>query len=398
MSNAPWTRSGYAEQTAIFTRRLRALGHDISLIANWGLHETITSWEGFTVYPADSTWGNSTIDVYAKHSEAELVITLCDAWVLHPDEWPEVNMAVWAPVDHCPIPPKVLKSLMPPNITPIAMSRFGEKQMQDFKLDPLYIPHGYDPQTFRPMPEIRDKVRDTMGIPRDAFLVGMVAANNGRIVCRKAFPQAFHAFANFRKEHPDAYLYCHTNPMVGSDSGIGIDLDKMRKVVGIPEDRIMFPTREAQLIGMNAKVLAQIYQAFDVLMLPSMGEGFGVPLIEAQASGCPVITSNHSAMAELGEVGWLVQGDPWWDDAADAFFIIPFIGSITDALEQAWQERDNADRKMAAVEFAAPYNADAVTVDYWVPALERLQPEPESRQVRRARERKAAKQAAKVAA
>ena len=46
-------------------------------------------------------------------------------------------------------------------------------------LDALYVPHGVDTTLFKPRPEIRDAVRDELGIPREAFLVGMVAANKG---------------------------------------------------------------------------------------------------------------------------------------------------------------------------------------------------------------------------
>jgi glycosyltransferase involved in cell wall biosynthesis len=373
LSNAPWGRSGYGEQTALFCRRLGALGHDVSILANHGLQEVITSWEGMTVYPADGVWGNATVDIFAENAGADIVIALMDAFVLHPDEWPDVNMAVWAPVDHYPIPPKVLKSLAHPNIKPIAMSRNGEKQMRDVTLNPLYVPHGYDPKVFKPAPELRDTIRDTMKIPRDAFLVGMVAANRSAGVSRKAFPQAFHAFGNLCRTHKDAYIYIHCDPLGGHKGNYGMDLEKLRKMVGIPPDRIMHPTREVRALGMAPQAVAHLYAAFDVLLLPSMGEGFGVPLIEAQACGTPVITSNHSAMTELGQAGWLVQGDPWWDQAADSFFFVPFIQSITDALEQAYEARGDPRMRSAAVEFAQPYNADLVTVDYWMPALERLE-------------------------
>jgi glycosyltransferase involved in cell wall biosynthesis len=46
--------------------------------------------------------------------------------------------------------------------------------------------------------------------------------------------------------------------------------------------------------------LAVIYQMADVLVYPSHYEGFGLPVAEAQASGCPVITSNTSSLPEAG--------------------------------------------------------------------------------------------------
>ena len=46
--------------------------------------------------------------------------------------------------------------------------------------------------------------------------------------------------------------------------------------------------------------LAVLYQMAEILVYPSMFEGFGLPVAEAQASGCPVITSNISSLPEAG--------------------------------------------------------------------------------------------------
>lgn len=46
--------------------------------------------------------------------------------------------------------------------------------------------------------------------------------------------------------------------------------------------------------------LAALYQMAEVLVYPSFFEGFGLPVAEAQASGCPVITSNISSLPEAG--------------------------------------------------------------------------------------------------
>ncbi|MBV5311777.1 MAG: glycosyltransferase family 4 protein [Prolixibacteraceae bacterium] len=46
--------------------------------------------------------------------------------------------------------------------------------------------------------------------------------------------------------------------------------------------------------------LAVIYQMAEVMVYPSHYEGFGLPVAEAQASGCPVITSNTSSLPEAG--------------------------------------------------------------------------------------------------
>ena len=51
--------------------------------------------------------------------------------------------------------------------------------------------------------------------------------------------------------------------------------------------------------------LAQLYKSADICTFISIGEGFGVPIIEAQASGTPLITSNISPMSDVAGLGAL---------------------------------------------------------------------------------------------
>src|SRR5579883_2538189 len=58
----------------------------------------------------------------------------------------------------------------------------------------------------------------------------------------------------------------------------------------------------------DKETLVQLYGAADVLVAPSLHEGFGMTLLEAMACGTPVITSNLSAMPEVaGDAGILVD-------------------------------------------------------------------------------------------
>lgn len=401
LSNASWAPSGYGEQTATYVPRLQALGHDVAIAANYGLQAAQFEHAGTTVYPADGNWGNDKIGTFVEHFDADYVIALCDAWVLKPDSWPDdMKLAVWAPIDHWPIPPAVLAVLQHPKVRPIAMSKFGLEWMQKFSLDALYVPHGIDTQVFKPMPEQRDAIRRELEIPEDGFLVGMVAANKGSPqMPRKSFPQAFDAFAYFAREHPDAHMYVHTTP--GDNYRNGIDLLTLARAVGIPEDRIRFTPPSAFELGIPKTHVASMYQAFDVLMNPSMGEGFGIPIVEAQACGVPVITADHSAMTELTHAGWCVGGDRWWDAMQESFAIIPSVAGLVQALEEAYEARGDEKLRASAVEFGMTYDADLVTVQYWEPVLEALGKPREvaplngkTRQVRRAEERKRAKAAA----
>lgn len=399
LSNAPWAPSGYGEQTALFTERFRDAGHDVAIAANFGLQMGSFEWHGIPVYSANINWGNPTIETFAKHHQADIVIALCDAQVMDPKQWPDLQMAIWAPVDHEPVPSPVAGVLGQLNVQAIAMSRNGEKWLQP--VDPLYVPHGVDTAIFNPRPQDRAGVRKLLGIPEDAFLIGMVAANKSDLgYARKGFPQAFDAFSRFARKHKDAYLHVHT---MAAPRGAGINLYDLSFMMGCPDDRVSFPADTGWDLGLYDRLyLSYLYQAFDVLLNPSWGEGFGVPIIEAQACGIPVIASRHSAMTELVEhTGWLVTGDRFYTQAG-SFALLPSVDSVEVALEAAYDDSGNQERSAKCVQHAQTYDADRVMERYWSPTLEALAKPREvpplngkkTRQVRRAEERKAAKAAA----
>lgn len=51
--------------------------------------------------------------------------------------------------------------------------------------------------------------------------------------------------------------------------------------------------------NLNRMDVQDLYTCCDLLLYPSLIEGFGLPIIEAQASGIPVVTSNLSSMPEV---------------------------------------------------------------------------------------------------
>lgn len=76
--------------------------------------------------------------------------------------------------------------------------------------------------------------------------------------------------------------------------------------------------RHIELLGLERDVefkglvstdeLIQYYTNADALVFPSFHEGFGLPILEAMACGCPVITSNGHAMPEVaGDAALLVD-------------------------------------------------------------------------------------------
>lgn len=106
------------------------------------------------------------------------------------------------------------------------------------------------------------------------------------------------------KKHNTKYIIPNTSfklVLVGQKGWGSDQIYSLPRKLGI-EDRVEFLGRvsDSDLVG--------LYNGATALTYPSLFEGFGLPIIEAFACGCPVITSNTSSMPEVaGNAGILVD-------------------------------------------------------------------------------------------
>jgi glycosyltransferase involved in cell wall biosynthesis len=117
--------------------------------------------------------------------------------------------------------------------------------------------------------------------------------------------------------------------------------------------------------------MALLYSAMDVLLNPATGEGFGVPVLEAQACGTPVIVTDFSAMQEVCGAGWKVGGQRWWTPQ-QSFQVKPDVADIVSALQHCYQLSPAARQELSAkaVEHASGYEVGKVVRDHMLPALD----------------------------
>jgi glycosyltransferase involved in cell wall biosynthesis len=113
----------------------------------------------------------------------------------------------------------------------------------------------------------------------------------------------FRAFSVAAKSRPDAQLVC-----VGA---VGRDHDMLTSVAQSLSDRI-------HLLGhVPAADLHALMAAAEVMVFPSNYEGFGLPVLEAQQMGLPVVCSNATALPEVAGTGAVLLGpediDAWID-------------------------------------------------------------------------------------
>lgn len=373
-SNAPFANTGYGTQTAQVTTRLKAQGHEVAVFNNYGLEGVNTDWNGIKVYQRGADlYSNDVVPAHmfdwasGNPDAPSILFTLYDVWVFKGARWADWNVASWVPIDHVPAPPAVARWCRQDFVTPIAMSQYGQAMLQNVGIDALYIPHAVE-DVFKPTNNVEGvNGRKFVGLPDDAFVVGMNAANKGVSPNRKAFGENLLAFSIFAKTHKDAVLYLHTDFAGGLG---GIKLDHLITACGISPDQVVWIDPYLYKTGIDQKRLASIYTAMDVLLATSYGEGFGIPTVEAQACGTPVIVSEFAASTELVGDGWLVEGQPLWDAHQVSWFNVPNVPKIVEALEDAYNRGQGRSQK--AIEFAKAYNADVVFDKYWKPALEIL--------------------------
>lgn len=380
-SNSPWQPTGYGMQTGMLVDRLKRDGADVAVISNYGVEGNITSYKSpygeVTQYPRGfDGYSNDVTPLHHAHWTAQhkgkpnVMITLYDVWVLTNPRFDDMKIASWVPLDHVTMPPKVEAWLRKENVHPIAMSPFGVEQMKSKGIECDYVPHAIDTKIMKPTEEIfGQNIREYMGVTKDDFVVGSVAANKASgNVHRKAFSENLMAFSIFQKRHPEAKLYLHTDPI--GPAG-GWNLISLIQKLGIPKDAVMFPPYVDYKYGMPPENLAALYTAMDVLLAPSYGGGFEVPIVEAQACGTRVIASSWTAPKDLvASDSWLIQGQPQWDPGQDAFWSVPDVSSIVEALELAYQAERGPSK--TAIEFASQFDVETVWKKHWVPVLNKL--------------------------
>ena len=160
--------------------------------------------------------------------------------------------------------------------------------------------NGVDPARFSPG---QSSIRETLGIPIDSLVIGFA----GRLTVDKGLPELVKAFEAVLLQHPNSYLL-----LVGWFDASDDALDAVIRA------RIEKHTRIV-CTGLVADTAAY-YRAMDVMVLPSWREGFPNVILEAAATGIPVIATHctGSRDAVIPEVTGLLVPPGYPDAIAEA--------------------------------------------------------------------------------
>lgn len=372
-SNAPWSPSGYGQQMAQILPRIKAMGHEVGCIAYYGLEGGKVNIDGIDYFPRlKHTYGSDAMWFYQDKWKADCVITLQDTWVLHPDDLQKVkNWIPIVPFDHDPIPPAVMEKLRFAYRV-ASMSEHGHDLLLHSGYHSTYLPHTIDANKMKPRD--KTKAREVMNVDKDCYLFGMVSANKDNPP-RKSFQEVMDAFKAFHAKHDEARLYLHLSQ---NDPNQGFPVDDYARFIGI--EHLVYKTPEyEQATEISVDDMSHIYSAFDCLLSPSSGEGFGVPVIEAQACGVPAIVTDFTAMSEHvnpGITGELVKVAHKRFTWQRSYVGQPDTQDLLDKMERVYKYSGKESTKTACRKHVLrKFDGDIVFDKHWKPFLETLQKE-----------------------
>ena len=386
VSVAPWCASGYGTVTARLARSLKKDGHEVAIAAVFGLKGGQTDWEGIPVFPEGQFISQA--DVILAHIDfwkPDFVMSLWDLW--HTDGFggESFKWVAWVPIDHEPLS-YVYKDRLVYTWKVLAMSQHGKKQLDEAGVENELIPIGISKNYYQDDGG-RKAWREAFGIGKDVFVYGIVGLN-AYWPSRKGFDRLLEAYKTVRDERPNTLLYLHTTSHATSDPHF--DLNRIAEVIGLDKDAYMFSDPYPLFLGYDEANMRAMYNSFDCFVLPTQGEGFGIPVLEAQACGVPVIATDCTSMPELTQEDMriLVPGKKYigvgyaaqWDVDPD---------KLTEAMIKAYDQLskpcdchagtcDGYPWRRIVSTFAKNYDWDHLYAELWQPFLARVKSELET--------------------
>lgn len=344
--------TGFGRVThSIAERLVDDYGHDISVLATnyqGDPYESVTKpgqqtqlrLYRPTLYRGDDLYGQSRIVELLGKLEPDVVVMYNDANIIlqHLFDNPYDSnrfllqarpILTYVPVDGINLPP-LWPGMLTKVTNVVAMSKFGQEQYPGSKM----VWHGVDPETFYPVSErpivlpngekLRTKrdCKKAFGFDKDAFVIGRVDSNSGR----KDYAASWRALVPVLRRHKNVQVHFHCDE---TKPGHGVNLKVLRTREPDVMNRVFFPGQRGGYVGWSDVEMVALYNAFDLFMTTSRGEGFGLTSLEAIACGVPVVAQNVSATPEVvGPGGVLVEprglltvpnGEDYWLPDPEAF-------------------------------------------------------------------------------
>lgn len=172
----------------------------------------------------------------------------------------------------------------------VSFSKFGLNEIKKYSKRKFeYVYPGVDTKVFHPYDE--NHKWDVASLDIDKTFVGSIIGQNHD---RKNIPMALDIFSEFAEDKNDVFLFLATNPtsQFGNNIFTVIKNNNLASKVAVVKNVNYFD-------GVRDDQINLLYNMSTFILNTSIGEGLGLPLLEAQAANCVPISTNYAAGAEI---------------------------------------------------------------------------------------------------
>jgi len=205
---------------------------------------------------------------------------------------------------------------------PIAMSRFGQEQIEGLlgREVPM-IPHGASTAFHHVSPTDPGRYKghtiQTKEAAKAAFKLSgkTVVLRIDRHIYRKNYAAFFRVMRPILQARPDVVCVIHCRPideygnlydLISREPG-AVNHDP-NSILGWSHPQYILTEAHDTFRGLSDDDLNVLYNAADLLVSPTMAEGFGLTLLEALACGVPVVATDYASVTEVvGPGGVLIK-------------------------------------------------------------------------------------------
>lgn len=297
--------TGYGEVSENILHRLDPEKYEVHVLAcNYtGIKPVFPA--RFPVWGSHSSYGLAELTKVFDEVKPDILFTLNDGYVMpyyYQTLGKRLDLCKWvgyvvfdgAPLDAWAHSLNYIDAVIVP-------TKWQKDLLAKIGINSMVISHGVDTDIFKPL---SDKEKEEYKVSllgekmKDRFVFGMVAKN----FPRKRFAELIYAFKLFKYDDPTAKL--GPEPMLilyatGRDAA-NLDLSVVCGRVGLkPYDTAIIKPPDER--GLTSEEMNKLYNLFDVNCLISVGEGYGLPIINSAACGKSSVVVDNTVMREHDE-------------------------------------------------------------------------------------------------
>lgn len=345
------SHTGFGRVTREIAGGLAERGHDVSVLGLNYSGDYDPELLGLKVYRAnlygaDDVFGAKRVKEMVERVKPEVTVLLHDpaaVWqYIFGNPFDQEQSLMRNPVlAYCPVDgydyPRDWTDILPRAVNFVAMSRFGQQAFRPSGI----VRHGINPDEFWPIDEehplyladggeitSKREAKIALGMDPARFLILRVDTNSGR----KDYAATIKAVAPILEKNRDVGLHLHaaTDPKMP-----GVNIPYLLNRYDLLEGQVTSSTLPNSTTGWSQEKLLTLYNAADLFVSTSRGEGFGLTLAEALACGVPVVAQRCSAIPEtVGPGGVLIEPKGRITVPAGQDLCLPNIPTFTETIEQ----------------------------------------------------------------